>query len=294
MGGKKLIILTIFLILGVLVGLGIVNSDIINNLYLKYSGQISNIEQIVKNELPKIVEKQVNTPPPLIIEEKEERAQSFLTQQGVINFTNIHREKEGLPALQENSLLNQSALIKAQDMFNKQYFAHDSPEGIKIENLVENVGYEFITIGENLALGNFLNDEVLVQGWTDSPGHRANILNNRYSQIGVAVIKGTYQGNETWIGVQHFGLPLSACPQVDISLNEEIEENNEELKSMEEELEERKEELKEMRKERDSEYNEKAEEYNELIDEYNELISETKSLIEKYNSQIEAFNNCAL
>ena len=117
-----------------------------------------------------------------------------------------------MPALLENTKLDQSAELKAQDMLKNQYFAHTSPSGMAVGNLAEKVGYEFIAIGENLALGNFENDEALVQAWMDSPGHRANILNSRYQEIGVAVLKGVFEGRTTWLAVQHFGLPLSVCP----------------------------------------------------------------------------------
>ena len=62
--------------------------------------------------------------------------------------------------------------------------------------------------------------------WMNSPGHRANILNPHFQEIGVAVGKGMYEGHETWIAVQSFGMPLSACPASDANLKIKIDANN--------------------------------------------------------------------
>jgi len=123
--------------------------------------------------------------------------------------------------------------LQLDDIFEKQYFAHISPEGLGPSDLAEKSGYEYIMIAENLALGNFKDDNTLVNAWMDSPGHRANILNNRYTEIGVAVGKGFFSesnennkeeiATEVWIAVQEFGLPLSSCPKPEESLLNTIE-----------------------------------------------------------------------
>src|SRR6185369_15716694 len=118
----------------------------------------------------------------------------------------------GLPALKENALLDKAAKKKLDDMFAQQYFEHINPQGKGPSDLAKSVGYDYIAIGENLALGNFKNDAELVQAWMDSPGHRANILNKQYTEIGVAVGQGTYEGKKTWLAVQEFGRPTSSCP----------------------------------------------------------------------------------
>ena len=96
-------------------------------------------------------------------------------------------------------------------MFEKEYFEHKSPSGIGASDIAHDVGYEFILVGENIALGNFDGDEALVQAWMDSPGHRANILNKRYTEIGIAAEKGLYQGKMMWLAVQIFARPMSLC-----------------------------------------------------------------------------------
>jgi len=175
------------------------------------------------------VEKQIVTPPPL--RAIEEAPESFLTQAGVIKRTNLQREKYGLPPLKESPELNASAVIKTQDMLAKQYVSHLSPLGEGVADLVKRVGYQFIDLGENLALGNFQDDEILVQGWMDSPGHQANILSLQYQEIGAAVLRGELEGKITWLAVQHFGLPLAACPQPSEAILAKIETNKLSLKN---------------------------------------------------------------
>lgn len=280
--------IALVILLSILTLLILLNKDKIDSFYIKFFGGLPEIERLVENKLQDI-KKEVNTPPPL--RAKKESPSAFLTISGVINFTNIQRVQNGLSPLTENSLLNLSAAKKAQDMFEKQYFEHNSPEGLSVGDLAEGVGYEYIVIGENLALGNFLNDADLVQAWMDSPGHRANILNGRYKEIGVAVIKGAYEGKNTWMAVQHFGRPLSDCPSPDNSIKQSIENNENRINQLQTELETKKKEIDEAKSR--EEHNQKAEEYNKLIEQYNNLVAETKSLIEQYNNQVKNFNQCA-
>ena len=260
-----------------------------------YSGLTLRLPQQWEEEkvtLVEEIEKQIVTPPPLIREEKAPEA--FLTQAGVIKWTNSQREKEGLPPLRENPSLNASALMKAKDMLAKQYFEHISPSGEGVADLVEKVGYQFIAIAENLALGDFEDDRALVQGWMDSPGHRQNILSSQYQEIGVAVLQGEFEGSVTWLAVQHFTLPLSACSQPSEVLLVEITANQAQLKDLQAILTNLELEIKRMKPRRGPAYNEKVENYNNLVNQYNNLLIETQALIDQYNSQVVLFNQCAV
>lgn len=221
---------------------------------------------------------------------------SYLTKNGVISWTNRMREQEGLPVLLENELLNKSAKKKLDDMFQRQYFEHETPTGEGPADFVEAANYEYITIGENLALGNFLNDKELVDGWMNSPGHRANILNSKYKEIGVAVGQGVYEGKKTWLAVQHFGKPISACPTVDESLLAVSKEKRAQADALSQDLESRKKELETTQpktSEEAEQYNTKVNEYNEKVKQYNALIEEIKNLTNEYNTQVKTFNSCA-
>lgn len=259
-----------------------------------YSRIFSGLSQFKEESIPSFTEKieqKIFTPPPL--EAEKEAPQSHLTVEGVIAWTNIQRAKEGLPLLEESALLAEMAQAKVDDMFLRQYFAHESPLGVEVGDLAEEFNYRFIIIGENLALGNFQDDQVLVQGWMDSPGHRENILNDRYSEIGVAVGRGVFNGAETWLAVQHFALPLSACPQPDAELKEEIDSNQVQIDDLLLVLIETEKELKSLRRGNRTAYNQKVDEYNNLVSRYNELVEQTKVLVEDYNLQIALFNDCA-
>ncbi len=124
----------------------------------------------------------------------------------LINFLNFERKIRGLPPLSENPLLNQSAYLKAKDILEKDYFSHFSPEGISPWYWFKLTGYEYQFAGENLAIG-FLDSKEVHEAWMSSPSHRQNILNPNYKEIGIAVLKGEFNGSEVYVVVQHFGSP---------------------------------------------------------------------------------------
>jgi uncharacterized protein YkwD len=259
----------------------------------KASIQIGDFERNSIELLASKINKEVSAPPPL--RSTKESAQSVLTRAGVIKWTNQQRSANGdLPLLSENKELNAAAMAKAQDMFKNQYFAHESLTGAGPAELANDAGYEYLAIGENLALGNFESDKDLVQAWMDSPGHRANILNGKYSEIGAAVLKGVYEGKITWLAVQEFGLPASACPKVDENLKTRINTNKTLINNISRELDLFKQELDGLRRgDNMALHNQKVAEYNQLVKKYNNLVEETKSLVNSYNIQVRALNACA-
>ena len=218
---------------------------------------------------------------------------SELTRAGIIEWTNNNRAIEGLPPLSQNSTLSASAALKAQDMLENQYFAHAAPDGTELSDLIEDVGYAYVLIGENLALGNFADDQALVQAWMDSPGHRENIMHENYTQIGIGLSRGVFEGDEVWVAVQHFGKPKSACPPIDESLLARINENKAELERLRQEIEQKEEEIENTEPKRGPVYNRRVEEYNALVEQYNALNAKTKQLVEEYNAQVQEFNACA-
>jgi uncharacterized protein YkwD len=264
----------------------------LSKLYLKSSIELPKIEESITNQIHSLTNSQkIFNPPPLKI--NIELPLSTLTQAGVIRYTNLARQKNGLPPLKENTKLNSSAELKAEDMFTEQYFAHQSPDNVGITDLVKEVNYQFVAIGENLALGNFQDDQALVDAWMNSPEHRENILNTKYTEIGVAVLKGTYEGEKTWMAVQHFGEPLSACPSVDQNLKTTIDANNVKLKKMLAQIETLKTQLPQGQgTQKKEEIENILAEYNTLVDQYNSLVDQNKKLVDRYNQEASLFNNC--
>ncbi len=264
-----------------------------NSIFNFYNQTTENLHQISKTDFGNVVtefKKEVLTPSPLNVGGQENTV--VFTKEKIIANTNIQRYNNGglLPVI-ENAKLDAAAKAKAEDMFKKQYFEHVSPSGVDPGSLVKSFGYDYIVEGENLILGNFASEQEIVQDWMNSPGHRANILNNRVTEIGVAIIKGTYEGRTVWIGVQEFGLPLAACQQPDYSLKNQIDSNKTRLDTMATDLDSKRAEI-DGTNQRSPKYNQLIDEYNQMVKDYNDLVQETKNLIVNYNNQINTFNQC--
>ncbi len=206
----------------------------------------------------------------------------------IIALSNAEREKRGLSAFHENQLLNRAAEMKLNDMISNQYFAHVSPSGEEVGSLADLVGYQFISVGENLAKGNFSDSQDLVKGWMESPGHRDNILHLGYREIGSAVKKAEYQGDRIWLAVQIFGLPIWVCPEPDRDILATINKKQEEAEILIGEIELLKKEIRDFYP-RDRE---KIEEYNNLVSRYNEILKESEILVAQYNKEVTLTNKC--
>jgi uncharacterized protein YkwD len=131
----------------------------------------------------------------------------------LISYTNearadlIHTPPGVDRALKTSELLTQAAQLKANDMAEKGYFAHNSPDGKTPWYWLEQVGYQYLYAGENLAI-DFVDSKDVTEAWLASPGHRANMLNPNLKEIGIATAVGLYQGRETTFVVQMFATPL--------------------------------------------------------------------------------------
>jgi len=137
---------------------------------------------------------------------------SAVISRTVIDLTNTNRGKGALAVLTPNPILERAAQEKADDMAEKGYFAHTSPEGKTPWHWFKSAGYAYMYAGENLAV-NFTDSNEVDRAWMNSPGHRANILNGKFTEIGVATAEGVYQGRQTTFVVQMFGKPV---PAVDV------------------------------------------------------------------------------
>jgi len=128
----------------------------------------------------------------------------------IVNLTNQERTSGGLPALQTNTSLNNAAAQKAAHMFEQDYWAHFAPDGTSPWYFFNLVSYKYTWAGENLAR-DFATSSGVVTAWMESSGHKANILNNNFSEIGVAVVNGNLGGEDTTLVVQLFGKPLGVA-----------------------------------------------------------------------------------
>lgn len=122
----------------------------------------------------------------------------------LVEFTNLDREKRERGELVVSDLLNEAAKMKAEDMAQKEYFAHVSPEGVTPWYWFSEVGYDYRYAGENLAV-NFIESYSAHRAWMDSPTHKANIISDNFEEIGIATAVGRYKGEEATYVVQLFG-----------------------------------------------------------------------------------------
>ncbi|MBP6974576.1 MAG: hypothetical protein KBB54_01385 [Candidatus Pacebacteria bacterium] len=209
---------------------------------------------------------------------------------GIVSATNFERKKAGLPDLIRDPLLSKSAEIKLQDMFQKQYFQHVSPSGDSVSDVVRKTGYEYIVVGENLALGVFAGDAQVVAAWMASPGHKKNILDSRYQEIGLAVGQGVYQGRKQWLIVQHFAKPLSSCVSPNGAIKKTVDIQKADIVVLEANISRIRAEIE---GETGDAYVQKANEYNTLVIEYNARLTTLKQSIDEYNTAVRVFNACA-
>ena len=110
------------------------------------------------------------------------------TQQAIVDLVNQARRQNGLSALKVNAKLVQAAQIHANDMASFNLMAHDLP-GAALPGLADRarfVGYQYTSMGENIAY-NFSDANSVMTAWMNSPGHRANILDPSFTEIGVGI-----------------------------------------------------------------------------------------------------------
>lgn len=128
---------------------------------------------------------------------------SFLSfQKEVVRLVNVERSKRGLSELSFNTELSNVATLKSQDMINKNYFDHTSPTYGSPFDMMKQFNISYRTAGENIAKGQRTPAEV-VNSWMNSSGHRANILNANFTDIGIGVAKssnGTLYWTQMFIG----------------------------------------------------------------------------------------------
>ncbi|MER2009123.1 MAG: CAP domain-containing protein [Psychrobacillus sp.] len=126
------------------------------------------------------------------------QAQVSSVIQQVVDLTNAERAKEGLAPLQIDSALTKSAQLKSQDMKDNNYFSHTSPTYGSPFDQMKSLGISYKSAAENIAMGQRSAQEV-VQGWMNSAGHRANIMNGSYTHIGVGLSDSGYYWTQQFI-----------------------------------------------------------------------------------------------
>ncbi len=107
----------------------------------------------------------------------------------VLDLVNKHRAQNGLSALTWDDALANVARAHSEDMRDRRFFSHNNPDGLSPFDRIKNYGITYRSAGENIAAGQTTPEEV-VNAWMNSPGHRANILNESYTKLGVGYASG--------------------------------------------------------------------------------------------------------
>jgi uncharacterized protein YkwD len=220
---------------------------------------------------------------------------NYISDSDILKYTNEERESFSLKPLSANLVLDKIADLRADDLFANQYFDHVSPDGQSASELAKDVDYDYLLIGENLALGNFDGERGIVSAWMDSPGHRANILNDKYTELGVALKNGVFKGEKTVIAVQIFGLSMTVCPKPNKEIKILIEDSTVSIKKMQVEAKEMFDSLEAVKNDSKLDrtyYNQKIQEYNYFAKKVNEAVISLKSIIDSYNVEVGKYNLC--
>ncbi|MEO5498914.1 MAG: CAP domain-containing protein [Candidatus Saccharimonadales bacterium] len=148
---------------------------------------------------------QIEKPMPLRSHAQVLAYASEMSRSGLLSGTNTARSTNGLGGLGLNSQLNSAAQAKAQHMADMNYWAHVAPDGTEPWYFFQQAGYVYIRAGENLAYG-FMTSQSAIDGWMNSPSHKANILGD-YTEVGFGIVNTPdYQsGGEQTIVVAHYG-----------------------------------------------------------------------------------------
>lgn len=124
-------------------------------------------------------------------------AETSSEAEAVLSLVNQERSKQGLKPLTLSDKLTSIANTKAQDMAKNGYFSHTSPTYGSPFDMLHEFGVSYSNAGENIAAGQKTPEQVM-NDWMNSSGHRANILNKNYTQLGVGYVQGGSYGTE-WV-----------------------------------------------------------------------------------------------
>ncbi len=214
----------------------------------------------------------------------------------IVGATNVQRNtKAKLAPLRRSPILDAIAKRRVLDMQQNHYFAHESPTSYGADDMARFFRYRYIRFGENIALGNFGSEAEIVQAWMKSQGHKANILNTKFREIGVASGPEIYQGQSAIVIVQVFGLPVWDCPPVDETLLDDITAEQVHVLQMQAAADE----ILRLLKATNVQTPEGRAIANTFVTSYNDLAGKIRfrnsviqDLNNRYNAQVKAFNEC--
>ena len=102
--------------------------------------------------------------------------------------------------------IKEAILSLLNNILAKNYWSHTSSDGRQFWSFIDAAGYSYLAAGENLAKG-YLDAQSLTSGWMANEGHRNNILNPIYKEVGIGIADGVFEGYQTKLVVAHFAQP---------------------------------------------------------------------------------------
>lgn len=136
-------------------------------------------------------------------------AQASLSVEQIVQLHNQQRINNGLKPLTFNPILAESAKQKGEAMIETDCWSHYCPPGTSPWKFFKDVDYLYSYAGENLAEG-FIDNVVVMQAWMNSQTHRENVLKSQFTEIGIAIVYGRFQGiRDNAVVVVHFGTPAN-------------------------------------------------------------------------------------
>ncbi|MDE7242812.1 MAG: hypothetical protein K2O18_02380 [Oscillospiraceae bacterium] len=167
------------------------------NLSFGCSGQLPNIPSVPS--LPDTPTAPELPDSPQIPDSPQVSEDTLNFESEVIRLVNEIRVQNGLGSLAANEELSQVARYKSEDMAVNRYFSHDSPTYGSPFQMMQTFGITYRSAGENIAYGQ-QTPSAVVNAWMNSAGHRANILNSSYTQIGVGFYPNGYYWTQMFTG----------------------------------------------------------------------------------------------
>jgi len=133
-----------------------------------------------------------------------QQAKQNLNTSEIININNTARKELGLQPLVFSPELTKATRLKLSNMQTEHYFNHYNANGKSLKNFLNDVNYNYLYAGENLAR-NYNDNHELVQAWLDSPTHRHNMLYPNFNEVGIAFAYVNLNGVDQLVTVMMFG-----------------------------------------------------------------------------------------
>lgn len=256
-------------------------------------GKVKNQIQEIKNDAEEIMpEAKISAP----LEQSEfEKTASYgnvdcnsfeknIFTKNMLERINYDRIINGKKSLAWNASLCESANLKSQDMNNNNYFEHNSPSGITPWYWVKKVGYRYTFVGENLSL-NYFTSESAHTALMNSPGHRANILNDNFTEIGINYVRGKLNGEDAFFVVQHFASPAPEKPEIKYVCDEKkANKNLNELEDTKDKIEKHLDDAEDIKKKLEN-----AGQSTEEADDYINDMEDKEKEVNKYIKEVEDY-----